>query len=127
MTLDIFAIVCSFHVFSKSSNTVNINFKHHFQIFVAFCCTAKTITFSNMHIRFIALNLGTPDRFRKGGILSSSCCYTVSQHSTFGIGVSLYSVYGNTSGLVAETLAEFHSWVLEMSPFFAIVDMFGAK
>ena len=83
MTLDIFARVCSFHVSSKSGSTININFKHHFQIFVAFCCTVNTITLSNMHIRFIALNLGTPDRFWKGDILSSSCCHAVSQPFDF--------------------------------------------
>ena len=36
-----------------------------------------------MHIRFIALNLGTPDRFWKGDILSSSCCHAVSQPFDF--------------------------------------------
>ena len=44
--------------------------------------------------------------------------------STFRIGVCLYSVYGKTFGLVVETLAELHSWVLEMSPFSAIVYIF---
>ena len=83
MTLDIFARVCSFHVFSKSGSTINTNFKHHFQIFAAFCCIVNTITLSNMHFRFIALNLGTADRFRKGDILSSSCCHAVSQPFDF--------------------------------------------
>ena len=77
MTLDIFARACLFHVFSKSGNTINTNFKHHFQIFVAFCCIANTITFSNMHVRFIALNLSNPDIFRTGDILSPSCCHAV--------------------------------------------------
>ena len=81
MTLNIFARAYLFHVFSKSgsTNTININFKHQFQICVTFCCIVNTITLSNMHICCIALNFGTPDRFRKGDILSSSCCHTVSQ------------------------------------------------
>ena len=37
----------------------------------------NAITLSNMHIRFVALNLGTPDRFRKEDILSSSSCHAV--------------------------------------------------
>ena len=52
--------------FLKSGSTIKTNFKHHFQIFVAFSCIANTITSSNMHIRFIALNLGTPTDFGKG-------------------------------------------------------------
>ena len=83
VTLNIFARVCLFHVFSKSGSTINTNFKHHFQIIVAFGCFANTITLSNMHIGFIALNLGTPDRFRKGDIISSFCCHAVSQPSEF--------------------------------------------
>ena len=53
--------------------------QYKFQIFVAICCIANTITLSNMNVRFIALNLGTPDRFRKGCILSSSCGHAVLQ------------------------------------------------
>ena len=79
MTLDIFARACLFHVFSKSGSTINTNFKPHFQIFVAISCIAITITLSNIHVRFIALNLGTPDRFRKGDILSSSFWHAVLQ------------------------------------------------
>ena len=30
-----------------------------------------------MHVRFIVLNLGTPDRFRKGDSLSPSCCHLI--------------------------------------------------
>ena len=118
MTLDIFARACLFHIFSKSGSTINKHFKHHFQIFVAFCCIANTITLSNMHIRFIALNLGTLDRFRKGYILSSSSCHAVSQHFDF------LFVYGKVLGLVVETLAKFHVCILEISPFFAIVCIF---
>ena len=83
MTLDIFARACLFHVFLKRGNTINTNFKNHFQIFVAFCCIANTITFSNMHVRFIVLNLGNPDRFWIGDILSPSCCHAVLQPFDF--------------------------------------------
>ena len=79
MTLDIFARPCLFPGFSKSGSTINTNCKHHFQIFAAICCIANTITLSAMHVRFIALNLGTSGRFRKGDILSWSCCHAVSQ------------------------------------------------
>ena len=79
VTLFIFARACLFPFFSKSGSAINTNFKHHFQIFVAICCIANTITLSNMHVRFTALNLGTPDRFRKWDILSSSCCHAVLQ------------------------------------------------
>ena len=50
----------------KSSRTINTNFKHQFQIFVAIFCMANTITLSKMHVRFKALNLCTPTDFGKG-------------------------------------------------------------
>ena len=111
MTSDIFARACLFHVFSKSGSTINTNFKHYFQFFfLAICCITNTITLSNMHIRFIALNLGTPDRFQKRDILLSSCCHAVLQTFDFLNRCRfVYSVYGNAFGLFVEALVEFHS------------------
>ena len=86
---------------------------------------ANTVTLSNIHVCFMVLNLGTTDRFQKGDNLSSSCCHAV-LHTTFRflIGVRVYSVYGKTFGSVVETLAELHSCVLEISPFFALLYTF---
>ena len=111
-------------VFSKSGRTINTNFKHHSQIFVAICCIANTITLSNIHVRFIALNLGTPTGFGKRTFFHHLVVKLHYNPSAISIGVCLYSVYGKTFGLVKETLAEFHSCVLEMSPFFEILYIF---
>ena len=60
--------------------------QYKFQTFPNICgillyCEHKSL--SDMHIPFIALNVGTPDRFRKGDILSSSFCHAASQPCDF--------------------------------------------
>ena len=127
MTLVIFARTCLFHVFSKSGSTIDTNFKHHFQIFVAICYIANTITLSNTHVRFIALNLGIPTDFGKGIFFRHLVVTLYHNLSNFLIGICLYSVYGNTFGLVVETLAELHSCVLEILPFSQYFIYFGNK
>ena len=124
MTLDIFARVCSLHVFSKSGSTINTKFQTFPNI-----CGILLYCEHNYLIKhaypFYSFKLRHPRHISERG---RSFLIFLSRHFDFLNRVCLYSVYGKTFGLVVETLAELHSCVLEISAFFAKVYIyFGNK
>ena len=93
----------------------------YIQKLVAICCIANTITLSNTYVRFIALNIGTPDRFRKGDSLSSSSCHAVLQpFDLLNRRMFVQSIQQNFS-VSCRNFDGIPLCVLEISPFFAIV------
>ena len=68
--------------------------------------------------------LGTLDRLRKGAILSSSCCHAVSQHFDFLNRRIFVQRIRQTFWVSCRNFSEFHSCILEISPFFAKVCIF---